>query len=100
MVYADLDIESHVALSVCLVGKRQRASIQSQASTVQFRSICHPPVTVMHLTKFLFRHPAWRAVTRPKFRQMALTVQLFWFCFESNPWRRYAAGAKLSIFSR
>ena len=32
-------------------------------STVQFRSICHPSVTVTHLTKFLFRHPAQRAVT-------------------------------------
>src|ERR1700677_790766 len=49
--------------------------------TVQFRSICHPPVIVMHLMKFLFHHPAWRAVTRPEFHQMALTVQLFWFCF-------------------
>ena len=39
--------------------------------TVQFRSICHPYVTVTHLTKFSFRHLARRAVTRSKFRQMA-----------------------------
>ena len=40
-------------------------------STVQFRSICHPYVTVTHLTKFSFRHLTRRAVTRSKFRQMA-----------------------------
>jgi len=39
-------------------------------STVQFQSICHPYVTVTCLTKFLFHHFGWRAVTMEKFHQI------------------------------
>jgi hypothetical protein len=39
-------------------------------TTVQFWSICHPYVTVTHLTKFSFRHLVWRAMTTAKFHQI------------------------------
>jgi len=38
--------------------------------TVGFRSNRHPSVTVTRLTKFWFRHLAWRAVTSANFHQV------------------------------
>jgi hypothetical protein len=65
--------------------------------TVQFRSICHPSMTVTRLTKISVRHFARKPVTWAKFRQVLPFVWPFRQCWVLNLRRRYAAETKICV---
>ena len=72
---------SFIFASACI--NSDSASI-SAGSTVQFQSICHPSMTVTHLTKISVRHFAWKPVTWAKFLQVLPFVWPFQQCWVLN----------------
>jgi hypothetical protein len=54
------------------------------SNTVQFWSICHPYVTVTHLTKITFHQPGW-CVTTAKFHQTRPNNNHMWVGVTSHP---------------
>jgi hypothetical protein len=85
---------SNISVGISWINFKDQCTWSVLNNTVEFRSNHCTSVTVTHLTKFLFRHLAWKTMTMLKFHQTWLLAGWFCPCMEWNLWQWYAAGVK------